>query len=106
MKKQNAIIWNVPAAPAPWTVEQYHAPGAQARDLWMVRTSCGLVFGPIFGEANARLAAAAPALGDALLELRVFVAQAAERGILNAEEVAPLLAQADRAMAEDLPTER
>lgn len=39
------------------------------------------------------------ALYLALIELRVFIAQAAEAGILNAEEVAPLLQQADEAIS-------
>lgn len=44
------------AAPAPWKLEAQD----RDRDLWRVRTSEGLVIGPISGKANAMLVALAP----------------------------------------------
>lgn len=68
MKRKPIVIHNTPITPAPWEFYQWGGPDAEARDLWMVRISLGLVIGPIFGKKNAQLIAAAPVLYQAARE--------------------------------------
>ena len=61
-----SVVWDLPLTPAPWTVE----PHTPQRDLWTVRTSFGLVIGPIFGKRNAHAVAKAPATLPALEHIK------------------------------------
>ena len=63
------VLTGTPHAEAPWELYQWGGPDAVARDLWCVKTSQGLVIGPIFGAATARLVRAAPELYDMVRDM-------------------------------------
>jgi hypothetical protein len=75
------VQWDNPLTPPPWTVE----PHTPARDLWTVRTSLGLVIGPIFGKINADTIARAPRMLAVLQRIKAQV------DALNAEEIISLI---------------